>query len=141
MAGFRTTLEIAASVETVFEHFVDPTLLVSWMGDWAELDPRPGGCFAVDINGVIIRGSYVRVERPHGIEIAWGEQGNPLMPPGATRLSVRLRAIEGGTRLELEHDGLAETEAEKHAVGWPHFLERLRVRAPGGDPGRDPWAA
>jgi hypothetical protein len=39
----------------------------------------------------------------------------------------------------LEHSGLTPVEAEKHAIGWPHFLERLAVAARGVDPGEDPW--
>ena len=140
MAAFRTTIDLEAPPEVVFDHFVRPELLVSWMGDWAELDPRPGGTFAVDINGVIVRGAFVRVERPTFLEIAWGERGNPLMPPGATELRIRLRAFGAGTRLELEHNGLHETEATKHALGWPHFLARLIVRASGRDPGLDSFA-
>jgi hypothetical protein len=45
------------------------------MGDFARLEAKDGGLFAVDINGVIIRGSYVRLEPPNYIEIAWGEAG------------------------------------------------------------------
>jgi hypothetical protein len=61
------------------------------------------------------------------------------MPPGATRLIVTLAAHDGGTRVTLEHSGLTATEAKKHAIGWPHFIERLAVAAGGGDPGPDPW--
>lgn len=139
MATFATRVEIDAPPEHVFDHFVRPELLVRWMGDHAALDARPGGDFAVDINGVIIRGHYVRVDRPNLIEIAWGEAGNPLMPPGSTHLVIRLRARPGGTVLELEHRGLADNEAAKHAVGWPHFVERLVRLAGGADPGTDPW--
>jgi hypothetical protein len=110
------------------------------MGDWARLEARDGGLFAVDISDVAIRGTFVRLERPKLIEIAWGKAGNDAMPPGATRLIVRQTAASEGTLLELEHRGLVQDEAEKHAVGWPHFLERLRVLASGGDPGNDPWA-
>src|SRR5262245_56279951 len=110
------------------------------MGDFAKLEAHDGGFFAVDINGVIIRGSFVRVERPSLIEIAWGEAGNEDMPPGSTRLVVRFTARGTGTLVALEHSGLGSGEAKKHAIGWPHFLERLRVLAGGGDPGPDPWA-
>jgi uncharacterized protein YndB with AHSA1/START domain len=137
---YRTSLVIDAPPERVFEHFVVPELLVRWMGDWARLEARDGGLFAVDINGVVIRGSFVRLERPRLIEIAWGEAGNEAMPPGATRLIVRLSPTEEGTLLELEHHGLVPGEAKKHAVGWPHFLGRLGRLAGGGDPGEDPWA-
>jgi uncharacterized protein YndB with AHSA1/START domain len=111
------------------------------MGDWARLEAREGGIFAVDINGVIIRGSFVRVERPRLLEIAWGEANNDAMPPGSTRLVVRLTATAEGTLLELEHHGLVPDEARKHAIGWPHFLGRLRILGGGGDPGSDPFSA
>jgi uncharacterized protein YndB with AHSA1/START domain len=137
---FRTQIEIAAPPDRVFDHFVRPEMLVRWMGDFAKLEAHEGGIFAVDINGVIIRGTFVRVERPTLIEIAWGEAGNEEMPPGSTRLVVRFTARGEGTRVDLEHSGLGAREASKHAIGWPHFLERLRVAGGGGDPGADPWA-
>jgi uncharacterized protein YndB with AHSA1/START domain len=136
---FRATLDIAAPPERVFEYFVNPELLVRWMGDFARLESRAGGLFAVDINGVLIRGHFVRVEPPHLIEVAWGEAGNEAMPPAATRLLVMLEARGDHTRVQLEHSGLTASEAEKHATGWPHFLERLGVAAGGGAPGPDPW--
>ncbi|MFO0568012.1 MAG: SRPBCC domain-containing protein [Polyangiaceae bacterium] len=136
---FRTTIDIEAAPETVFDHFVRPELLVRWMGDVARLEAREGGLFSVDINGVPIRGHFVRVERPHLVEIAWGEAGNAEMPPGATRLLVTFEARGAVTRVELTHGGLSPSEAAKHAVGWPHFLERLTVAGSGGEPGVDPW--
>lgn len=136
---FRTTINIAATPDRVFDHFVDPELLVRWMGDFARLEAVEGGLFSVDINGVLIRGHFVRVDRPYLIEIAWGEAGNDAMPPGATRLRLTFEARGAQTRVELEHTGLVPTEAAKHAIGWPHFIERLGVAAAGGDPGPDPW--
>jgi uncharacterized protein YndB with AHSA1/START domain len=136
---FRTTIDIEASPEQVFDHFVRPELLVRWMGDAARLDASDGGIFSVDINGVLIRGNFVRVERPSLIEITWGEAGNELMPPGATRLKVTFEARGSSTRVVLEHSGLVRAEASKHAVGWPHFVARLSVAARGDDPGPDPW--
>jgi uncharacterized protein YndB with AHSA1/START domain len=109
------------------------------MGDVARLEATDGGMFSVDINGVLIRGHFVRIDRPHLIEIAWGEAGNAAMPPGATRLRVTFEARGSITRVELEHTGLVPSEAAKHAIGWSHFLERLVVAASGGDPGPDPW--
>jgi uncharacterized protein YndB with AHSA1/START domain len=136
---FRTSIDIAATQARVFDYFVQPELLVRWMGDFARLEASAGGLFSVDINGVLIRGHFVRVERPHLIEIAWGEAGNAAMPPGATRLVVSLSPHRGGTRVTLEHSGLMPSEAKKHAIGWPHFVERLAVAARGLDPGPDPW--
>ena len=120
---YRTEIEIAAPPERVFDHFVQPELLVRWMGDYAKLETTEGGLFAVDINGVIIRGTFVRVDRPRLLEITWGEAGNDEMPPGATRLVVRFTARGRGTLVELEHSGLSAQQRSKHAIGWPHFLE------------------
>ena len=137
--SFRTSIDIAAPQEQVFDYFIRPELLVRWMGDFARLEATAGGVFSVDINGVLIRGHFVRVERPNLIEIAWGEAGNAAMPPDATRLVVSLAPHAGGTRVTLEHSGLTPAEAKKHAIGWPHFIDRLAVAASGGDPGVDPW--
>jgi uncharacterized protein YndB with AHSA1/START domain len=136
---FRTSVDIEASPEQVFDYFVWPELLVRWMGDVARLEATNGGVFSVDINGVLIRGHFVRVERPRLVEIAWGEAGNDAMPPGATRLRVSFEARGTLTHVALEHSVLTPAEAEKHAIGWPHFISRLAVAASGGDPGPDPW--
>jgi uncharacterized protein YndB with AHSA1/START domain len=136
---FSTAIDIDAPLDLVFDHFVRPELLVRWMGDYARLEPSPGGLFSVDINGVLIRGHFVRVERPTLVEIAWGEAGNDAMPPGATRLLVTFEAHGDRTRVSLQHTGLVPAEARKHAIGWPHFIERLRLAGEDGDPGPDPW--
>jgi uncharacterized protein YndB with AHSA1/START domain/ketosteroid isomerase-like protein len=138
--AYRTSIDIDADADVVFDYFVKPELLVRWMGDYARLEAQDGGLFSVDINGVLIRGTFVRVERPHLIEIAWGEAGNVAMPPGSTKLVVRLERRGAGTRVELEHSGLVHEEAEKHAQGWPYFLGRLGVAAPGGAAGPDRYA-
>ncbi|MGC4086410.1 MAG: SRPBCC domain-containing protein [Polyangiaceae bacterium] len=136
---FRTSIDVEASAERVFDHFVRPELLVRWMGDFARLEASEGGLFSVDINGVLIRGHFVRVERPHLLEIAWGEAENSTMPPGTTHLRVTFEARGRITRVELTHSGLLPSEATKHAIGWPHFIERLSIAAGGRDPGPDPW--
>jgi uncharacterized protein YndB with AHSA1/START domain len=136
---YRTAIDIEAPPDRVFDHFVQPELLVRWMGDVARLEAEDGGIFSVDINGVLIRGHFVRVDRPRLIEIAWGEAGNDAMPPGATRLRVTFEAHGTITHVELEHAGLVPTEAAKHVIGWPHFTERLGFAASGRDPGPDPW--
>jgi len=76
--------------------------------------------FSVDINGVLIRGSYVHIDRPHLIEIAWVRR-NVEMLPGSTRVIIRLTPRDSGTHVELVHQGLSPTESSKHALGWPHF--------------------
>ena len=43
-------VRISATPETVFSFFVDPDKMARWMGSHVELDPRPGGTYALDIN-------------------------------------------------------------------------------------------
>lgn len=138
--AYSTSVLIDADPDDVFECLIDPERLVAWMGDRALLKPETGGQYEVDINGVLIRGRFIEIERPHRLVISWGQLGNGALPPESSRVTFTLTAVDQGTRLELRHDNLPEGEHAKHARGWPHFLERLRVVGAGRDPGPDPWA-
>jgi uncharacterized protein YndB with AHSA1/START domain len=139
--AFTHSVHIAAAPERVFDHFTRPEAIVSWMGDYARLDPRPGGVFHVDINGVPVRGRYLEIDRPRRLVISWGHAGSDLLPPGGSTLEVVLAAHAGGTAVTVVHRDLPGAEAAQHAAGWPHFLARLAIAAAGGDPGRDPLSA
>jgi uncharacterized protein YndB with AHSA1/START domain len=137
---YRTSVHVAASPEQVFEYFTRAEAIVRWMGDFAVLDARPGGEFTVDINGVPVRGRYLEVEPPRRLVISWGHAGSDRLPPGASIVEVSLTPDAGGTTVVVVHRGLPPLEAEQHALGWPHFLDRLVVAGAGRDAGRDPWA-
>jgi uncharacterized protein YndB with AHSA1/START domain len=138
--AYHHSIFILAEPERIFDYFLVPELMVQWMGDFARLEAKTGGLFSVDINGVLIRGHYSRIERPTFLEFTWGQLGNTEMLPGTTRVSITLEPKEGGTLLSLAHSGLTTEEQKKHAIGWPHFIERLTSLAQGLKPGRDPWA-
>jgi uncharacterized protein YndB with AHSA1/START domain len=125
----------------VFDCFCDPRAFITWMGDNAELEPRAGGAFAVDINGVLVRGRYEVVDRPNRLVFSWGMLGSQDMPPGSTSVEVILTPSGEATDLTLRHHNLPPDQLELHGVGWGHFLGRLAVAATGQDPGPDPWAA
>lgn len=139
MAEFESSIEIAASPETVFEYLTTPAGMTAWMGQHAALDPQPGGAFAVDIAGYPIRGRYLHVEPPNRVVVSWGMAGSDALPSGASRVEFRLTAVEAGTRVDLTHSELPEAEVAGHAEGWRHFLPRLAVAAPGGSAGPDNW--
>ena len=110
----RREIAIAASPETVWEFLVQPEKATRWMGQAASLDPRPGGEYRVEvIPGNVALGEFIEVE---------------LEPDGE------------GTLLRFMHSGLPDADATaKHAHGWDHYLERFKIAAAGGDPGRDTW--
>jgi len=138
---FVTQLHIDAPPDIVFDCFCDPNALVTWMGDKAELRPMPGGDFAVDINGVLVRGRYEVVDRPNRLVFSWGMQDSAEMPPGSTSVEVILTASGDATDLILRHHNLPPDQIDLHHLGWDHFLARLAIVASGGDPGLDTWAA
>ena len=108
------------------------------MGDYALLETEPGGRFHLDIKGASVRGHYLDLEPPHRLVISWGYAGSNDLPPGATTVEVRFTADRGGTRVDLEHRDLPLADRPAHVVGWIHYLGRLQIAAPGGDPGPDP---
>src|SRR5437016_9784802 len=125
MAEFSTSIEIEAPPEVVFAHLVTPERMVSWMGQHAELDPVPGGGFAVDINGALVRGEYLEVDPPHRVVVSWGMAGTEDLPPGSSRVEFTLTRTTAGTSLTLSHTGLPDTRARTHATGWANYLARL----------------
>jgi uncharacterized protein YndB with AHSA1/START domain len=134
-------IRIAARPETVFAFFTDPDKMLRWKGTTADLDPRPGGAYAVNVNGRDrMRGTYVELVPYSRIVFTWGWEDPALqIPPGSTTVEVTLTPDGDGTHVRLVHRGLASAELRSaHRDGWQHYLSRLSVAAPGGDPGPDP---
>jgi uncharacterized protein YndB with AHSA1/START domain len=131
------TVHIDAPPERVYEFFTRPESIVRWMGEYALLEPEPGGRFTVNVKGAPVRGRYLRLEPPHRLLISWGYAGSDRLPPGTSTVEVRLTAEGGGTRVDLEHRDLPPAERPGHATGWTHYLDRLTAAAV-GDAGPDP---
>jgi uncharacterized protein YndB with AHSA1/START domain len=134
---------IAARPETVFAFLIDPQKLVQWLGVAADLEPRRGGSFRVDMNGRdVVRGHYLDVSPPSRVVFTWGwESGEGRIAAGSTTVEITLAPSDSGTLLRLQHSGLPAPDREAHARGWQHYAERLKARAEGRDPGPDAFAA
>ena len=139
MAEFHDYIDIAASPATVFGYLTTNEGMSAWMGQYADLDPTPGGRFAVDIAGYPVRGEYLQVEPPNRVVVSWGFAGSDDLPAGSSTVEFRLTRTADGTRVDLCHSDLPETEVRGHADGWANFLPRLAIAGAGGDAGADDW--
>lgn len=135
-------IRIEASPETVYGYFVEPELMMRWMGQEAELDPRPDGGLRIDVDGAhVASGRYVELVPHERIIFTWGwEEPDALTAPGSTTVEVTLTADGGATILRLVHRDLQSADlVARHGEGWDHYLARLEIAPAGGDPGPDPW--
>jgi uncharacterized protein YndB with AHSA1/START domain len=130
------TVRIAASPETLWAFWTDPTRLAEWWGTEAEVVAEPGGLFRVVMDsGPIMRGTFTELDPPHRLVFTFGwEQNAPGEPlaPGSTRVEVTLTPDDGETVLVLRHSEMPTTHAADHEKGWQHFVnERLVAVATG----------
>jgi uncharacterized protein YndB with AHSA1/START domain len=118
---------IAAAPGTVFSYLVEPAKFVAWMGATAELDPRPGGRFRIEVDsGTVAVGEYRVIEPPHRLVLTWGWERSETVPPGSTTVEITLAPDGSGTLFRLRHLGLpSEEERKNHRTGWTMYSERL----------------
>jgi uncharacterized protein YndB with AHSA1/START domain len=118
---------IAAAPATVFSYLVEPAKFVAWMGAIAELDPRPGGRFRIEVDsGNVALGEYREIDPPHRLVLTWGWERNETVPPGSTTVEITLTPEGPGTLFRLRHLGLpSEEEGQSHQSGWTFFSDRL----------------
>lgn len=123
------TEHIKAPPEVVFPYFTDPALIVTWIGDRAELDPQPGGVFSLEMGENRARGAYITVDPPYRVVFSWGIPGSDALPPGGSTVEVVLTPDGDDTMVVLTHRGLPSTQVGFHRDGWEHQLARLPAAA------------
>jgi len=139
MAQLVREIMIEATPETIWPFLTEPDHLVEWHGTVAEIDPRPGGIYRVLVAGQFqSAGEYLEVVPMEKVvfTFGWEEPGHPI-PAGSTTLEITLHPEGDKTRVRLVHSGLPDDAVDEHGRGWAFYLERLSVRATGGDPGPD----
>jgi uncharacterized protein YndB with AHSA1/START domain len=139
MAELVREIMIEATPETIWPFLTEPDRLVEWHGTVAEIDPRPGGIYRVLVRGEFqSAGEYVEVVPLEKVVLTfgWDEAGHPI-PAGSTTLEITLHPEGDKTLVRLVHSGLPDDAIDDHGAGWATYLERLAVRATGGDPGPD----
>ncbi len=130
MPSVVASVRIAAPPEIVFQYFIDPRLITEWLATSAELDPHPGGVFAIDVDGNPARGTFIEVDPPHRVVFTWGVLHREGLPPGSSWVEVDLEADRDHTVVTLTHHDLPESFRASHQEGWTKFLGTLQSRFP-----------
>lgn len=133
---------LPVSPDEAFALVTEPERLRRWQAVTASIDLRAGGEYRWTVTpGHIAAGTVHEVEPGRRIVLGWGWEGHPELAAEGSTVTFTVEPVEGGTRVTLEHAGLTEEQAEHHAEGWDHFVDRLERLATSGDAGPDEWAA
>jgi uncharacterized protein YndB with AHSA1/START domain len=117
------TVWIQADRRTVFSFFTDSVRWAKWWGAGSSIDARRGGRVSIRYpNGALASGEVLDIAAPERLVFSFGyDSGNPI-PPGHSRVEIRLEAQSAGTRLHLSHF-FAEAEVrDQHVQGWRYQL-------------------
>ena len=117
------TLLIRASREIVFRFFTDSARWAAWWGGGSTIDARPGGAMRIRYpDGTEAAGEVLEVERPRQIVFTYGYVKGTPIPPGASRVTIRLDPHDEGTSLTLTHEFADEEVRDQHVQGWRYQL-------------------
>jgi uncharacterized protein YndB with AHSA1/START domain len=113
------TVVISAKPETVFRFFTDSARWASWWGAGSTIDAKPGGkVYIRHTNGVESSGEVLEVNHPERIVFTYGFVSGKPIPPGSSRVTIRLEPDDGGTRLHLVHEFAEASTRDEHVQGW-----------------------
>ena len=115
----KRTVLIRALPETVFRFFTDSARFAAWWGAGSTIDASPGGkVYIRHPNGVETVGEVLEVASPQRIVFTYGYAGGHPIPPGSSRVTIRLEPDESGTRLHLRHEFAEPGPRDLHVQGW-----------------------
>ncbi len=119
---------VAAPPQVVYQYLTESQLWARWQGADADLDPRRGGIFALNMpNGMLARGEFTELIPARRVAFTWGWVDRPGIPPGSTTVTIDLAPEGDGTLLTLTHSELPPEETEPHTVGWIGHLANLAL--------------
>src|SRR4051812_42975729 len=110
---------IHATPETVFRFFTDSARWAGWWGAGSTIDATPGGkVYIRHPGGVESLGEVLEVIPPERIAFTYGFASGKPIPPGSSRVTIRLAPDEAGTRLHLIHEFPDAAARDEHVQGW-----------------------
>jgi uncharacterized protein YndB with AHSA1/START domain len=117
------TIVIRAKPDLVFRFFTDPVRWAGWWGAGSSIEPTPGGRVHIRYpDGTEVAGEVVEVAAPERIVFTYGYVSGKLIPPGGSRVTIRLDPDEQGTRLLLRHEFADAGVRDHHVQGWRYQL-------------------
>jgi uncharacterized protein YndB with AHSA1/START domain len=117
------TIVIGAAPATVFRYFTDDARWAAWWGAGSTVDARPGGRIYIRYsNGVEATGEVLEIDSPQRFVFTMGYASGKPMPPGSSRVTIRLAPHASGTRLDLTHEFEDEAVRNEHVQGWRYML-------------------
>ena len=142
------SVDIGATVDTVFEYFTDSALWATWWGAGSSIDARPGGQMRIrHNNGVEVIGDVLEVDPPRRIVFTYGfAAGTQLPQAGGSQVTIALEPQGTSTRLHLRHAFAEVAARDPHVQGWRYQLSVFattiadRLHAGAGDTA-DAWFA
>lgn len=140
--AYDKTVILPVDAETAFALITQPERLRRWSAVAARIDLRLGGEYRWTVApGNSAMGTITQIEPGKCVVYRWGWDGSTDLPPGASKVTLTLEPVAGGTSVRLVHEGLTPEQEVGHAEGWDHYLARLVQFTTTGDAGADPWAA
>jgi uncharacterized protein YndB with AHSA1/START domain len=120
------TIDIRAPREVVFRYFTDSGRFAAWWGEGSEIDPRPGGRVRIRYpGGAVASGEVVEIDPPERVVFTYGYEGDGKpIPPGGSRVTIRLEPGDDGTRVHLRHEatGVPADVGVEHVQGWRYQM-------------------
>lgn len=113
------SIVIQAAPETVFGFFTDSARWAKWWGAGSTIDARPGGkVLILQPGGGETLGEVIEVVPPTRIVFTYGYASGKPIPPGGSRVTIRLEPEGSGTRLHLFHEFADAAARDVHVQGW-----------------------
>jgi uncharacterized protein YndB with AHSA1/START domain len=113
------SVTIQAAPDTVFRFFTDSARWAGWWGAGSTIDARPGGKVVIRYpGGVESLGEVIEVTPPERIVFTYGYASGKPIPPGSSRVTIRLEPGESGTLLHLLHEFDDPAARDQHVQGW-----------------------
>jgi uncharacterized protein YndB with AHSA1/START domain len=123
---------IPASPEVLFDAWLDPISLATWMRPGqirdtrARVDARVGGEYEItlrgDSNPIVHAGVYQVIDRPRRLVFTWRSAPTENRD---TLVTVDFRPVDTSTEIIVTHEQLPESAMPSHSRGWTSGLEHL----------------